>query len=313
MAVEQGSTFAKRYWLVIVAISSSCITLWALTENNIDRRRIKRYPGQIYEFHNMIYAMDLEPKKKTMEKISLSNEKLDEKINPKMPEIIDPNDAIGENPRDVAEKLKKSIVEHQTFSQEVYQQKLFFEKQLLAERTLRTDAENNLDLVSEEFTKFKREHDNQLINEKKKNKALEEQLRAIELTRNKTSDSRETMWLQMLKQKQDELEAVNNAKLHSEEQHKFTLSQLQEAKLMINNERMTSSKANEFSNATIQSLEQDIIKLRAHIRELTDNTKAAMNGHGDNNNSNNHIANDSNHYTINFAASALWGETQKSS
>jgi len=131
------------------------------------------------------------------------------------------------------------------------------------------------------------------------------------LTRNGKSDTRETMWLQMFRQKQDEIELLTQAKQQADEQYKFASYQLQEAKQTILSERINAAKASDYSVAQMERVEQENSILRARNNELE---KIKQNGHATNGeivvngNHNNNFNN--NHYSTSttFPASTLWGE-----
>jgi len=85
-----------------------------------------------------------------------------------MPDIINSEELETDSPNDIIEKLKKAIREHQSYSQEIFQAKLLLEYKLTAESSLRTEVESNLDLLSTEFNKYKKEAELQIFNSQKK-------------------------------------------------------------------------------------------------------------------------------------------------
>jgi len=230
-----------------------------------------------------------------------------------MPEIISSEELETDSPNDIIEKLKKAIKEHQSYSQEICQAKVLLENKLVAENSLRAEVENNLDLLSHEFQKYKKEAEALLLRTQKKARALEEQIHALETTRNGKSDTRETMWLQMLRQKQDELELLTQAKQHTDEQQRIISIQLQESKQTLLSERINAAKASEYSAAQLERVEQENSILRARVRDFE---KMKQNGHAVNGDVNgNHQINNNHHFNNhysnvqNFPASSLWGET----
>jgi len=119
------------------------------------------------------------------------------------------------------------------------------------------------------------------------------------------------MWLQMFRQKQDEIELLTQAKQQADEQYKFASYQLQEAKQTILSERINAAKASDYSVAQMERVEQENSILRARNNELE---KIKQNGHATNGeivvngNHNNNFNN--NHYSTSttFPASTLWGK-----